>query len=385
MATPTLSNSTRTPPRVPSAPQTARPTAASPHVPVASQAPASATSPGYSGKSSFTPAPSTASPSALGKPSGAGATSGAVAGTGSDFEARKAQYALKVDAATDPQKYDGMYIGGDGYAYPPDKFKASEVPPFRPQNVTSQPTKTTYYVNGVLTWPTSGDHSFGDPTGIQADAEAQKIANTTGTNVVLVYNATSGNPVNDFAQTEGDRLGVGEDKAAQTLSDAIYSDLKAGRNVDVAGYSQGGAIVGRALNDVNNRIYNDQGGFLGNLPPWGWQKQAEREAMLSHVNVNVFAGAGANFPDGPRYNFYVNSEDPVPNSLGVHDPDFKYDGTRGALDGLLGLTGAILDGPHHEGAGTRIHTFDEPGVPGADLLSAEGVHGLQWYLNHYQP
>lgn len=317
--------------------------------------------PGYSGESSFTPA-----------------AKAPTSGAQTDFATRKAQFALPIDAST-PEKYDGMYLGSDGYAYPPDKFKASEVPPFTPS--TGPSSKTSYYVNGIMTWP-KGNGPMGDRTGIQADSEAQKIADKTGTNVVLVYNATSGNVAGDMLQTEGDRLGTGEDKANATLADALYSDLKAGKDVNVVGYSQGGAIVGRALRDVNERLKNDQGFY------WPWeegQKQAEREAQLGHVNATLFAGAGADFPDGPKYNFYVNREDPVPNMLGVHDANLPYDGSRAGLDALLGIPGVLLDGAHHDGKGARIHTFDEPGRPGADLFSADGVHGLDGYLQRYDP
>jgi hypothetical protein len=285
---------------------------------------------------------------------------------GEDFATRRTQYALPVDRSKPAKTYDGMYIGADGYAYPPDKFKASEVPPFKPNPPVAQPAPTQYYVNGILTSPTddrprAADGSFQDnEKSIQADGEAQKIANATGTNVVLIYNATEGEAA-DFAQAANDVLltEFSSNPAADTLASAIYEDVKAGRQVNVTGYSQGSAITARALHQVRDRLYNDTGGVLGHLPFVGDENRRALDRMMGQIHVTTFAGAGANFPDGPSYDHYVNSKDPVPNFAGL-----------GGLNGLVG----------HPGRGARVHEFEDPGAPGADLLSAEGVHGLQNYL-----
>ena len=286
----------------------------------------------------------------------------AAKGPEGDFAARRAQHAVKVEQGVPPKTYDGMYIGADGYAYPPSKFKASEVPPFKPNNPpVPQPAPTQYYVNGVLTWPSgsqqAADGTFLNPEqSVQADGEAQKIANTTGTNVVLIYNATE-SEVADFAQAAGDVNRVGNNPAATTLANAIYDDVKAGREVRVSGYSQGGAITARALHDVRDRLYNDTGGVLGHLPGVGEGNRRELDRLMGQIKVTTYAGAGANFPDGPSYDHYVNSQDPVPNFAGVGSANLS-----------------------HPGRGARVHTFDEAGAPGAALLSPEGVHGIGHYL-----
>ncbi|RYZ43766.1 MAG: PE-PPE domain-containing protein [Myxococcaceae bacterium] len=285
--------------------------------------------------------------------------------------AKEARGALKIDAAADPTTYDGMYLGSDGYAYPPDRFSVSEVPPFHPDKPIASPTPTTYHVNGIQT-----------PQG-SATSEAQKMANETGTNVVPIYNASE-SLAEDVAQTGMDRLGFGNNPAAQTLADAIYNDLKAGKKVNVTGYSQGGAIVSSALREVDNRIKNDMGGFWGNLPILGDANREKREDLLGNVNATMFAGAGKTFPDGPNYTFYVNNQDPVPTWLGSHEFNPITDIVTGIVSGMFPGIGIINGGPSMQAPeGATIHTFDSPGASG-EVFGTDGKHGIDTYLGNIQ-
>ncbi|RKG91847.1 PE-PPE domain-containing protein [Corallococcus terminator] len=285
--------------------------------------------------------------------------------------AKEARGALKIDESADPTTYDGMYLGSDGYAYPPDKFSVSEVPPFHPETPIASPTPTTYHVNGIQT-----------PQG-SATSEAQKMANETGTNVVPIYNASE-SLAEDVAQTGMDRLGFGNNPAAQTLADAIYNDLKAGKKVNVTGYSQGGAIVSSALRDVDNRIKEDMGGFWGNLPILGDGNREKREELLGNVNATMFAGAGKTFPDGPNYTFYVNKQDPVPTWLGSHEFNPVTDIVTGIVSGLFPGVGLINGGPSMQAPeGSTIHTFDSPGSSG-EVFGTDGKHGIDTYLGNIQ-
>jgi hypothetical protein len=288
-----------------------------------------------------------------------------------DDATKVARGALKLDPNADPKTYDGMYLGGDGYAYPPDKFSVAEVPPFKPEQPIASPTPTTYHVNGIQTPHTS------------AVSEAQKIANETGTNVVPIYNATESLAA-DVAQTGMDRLGLGDNKAAQTLADAIYNDLNAGKKVNVTGYSQGGAIVSSALREVDNRIKNDNGGFWGNLPIFGDDNRKKREELLGNVNATMFAGAGKTFPEGPNYTFYVNNQDPVPTWLGSHEFNPVTDIVSGIVSGLFPGIGAVNGGPSTQVPdGATIHTFDSPGSSG-EVFGTDGKHGIDTYLGNIQ-
>lgn len=274
--------------------------------------------------------------------------------------------ALKIDESAPPKTYDGMYLGSDGFAYPPDKFNVTQVPPFTPTNPISNPPPTTYFTNGINT----------DSKG--ARVGAQELANQTGTNVVPIYNSTEGMPT-DILQTGLDRINLGDNKAADTLANAIYSDLKAGRQVNVVGYSQGGAIVSHALEMVDSRIKDDHGGFFGNLPFFGNDNIKARESLLSNVNVVGLAGAGKNFPAGPQYTFYVNKQDPVPNWLGVHELNPVTDSVTAGLTVQFPWLAAINGGGAGFNApGAKIYTFDDP---------AQGdftPHNLDTYLGHIQ-
>ena len=183
-------------------------------------------------------------------------------------------------------RYDGMYIGSDGFAYAPDKFSVTEVPPFTPSTPLSNPPPTTYFVNGINTLP-------------QGVLSAGKLAARTGTQVVPIYNATEGMGP-DVVQTAKDRLDIGTNKAAETLTRRISEDLGNGYKVNVVGYSQGSAIVSRVLHDVSDQL-----------------PATSREQRMSQINMLGIGGAGKSFPPGPQYNFYVNKQDIVPNYLGV--------------------------------------------------------------------
>jgi len=253
-----------------------------------------------------------------------------------------ARGALKVDNKADPKTYDGMYLGADGYAYPPSQFKSSEVPPFTP--AAGKATAVSYFTNGIGSQVS------------EAVKEAHQMADLSGTNVVPIYNATEG-AISDIVQTAEDRADLGNDKAANTLADAVQADLAAGKNVNVIAYSQGGAIASHALEMLNDR-----------LPGSGDQKAQ----TLGHVNLVGLASAGKNFPKGPQYTFYTNQSDPVPNWLGVHEfnpvTDF-VNGVVGAIPGLNVLNGG---GAGYDAPGAKLYTFDDGNQP----------HGLGTYVNH---
>ena len=64
-----------------------------------------------------------------------------------DEQTKQTRGAVKIepgpDGKLDPTKYDGFYVGADGYAYPPQKFSISEVPPFKPEKPVATPPPTT--------------------------------------------------------------------------------------------------------------------------------------------------------------------------------------------------------------------------------------------------
>lgn len=204
---------------------------------------------------------------------------------------------------------DGMFVGAGGKVLPATT-KLSDVPGITPKN-NPNPDKTILYVNGIMT-PTAGQVS-----------EMQALANSSGAKVVGIHNATEG-LVKDLGQCVTDKLDKGKNPAVDTLADTLYSELKAGRDVHLVGYSQGGLITARALNDVAKRLRVEDG-----LSP------AQVEAKLSHLQVETFGAASTKYPDGPRYVHYVNNADPVPTLTGLGgdvDPlAFLKDAGKGAV------------------------------------------------------
>jgi hypothetical protein len=281
-------------------------------------------------------------------------------------EEKIAAGAVKIEEGKPPATYDGMYIGSDGWAYPPDKFKVTDVPPFAPSNPLSDPPPTTYYVNGINTLPGG------------AMKGAQDLANHTGTNVVPIYNATEGQDA-DVAQVAMDRIGVGENEAADTLTDLIMADLENGKQVNVVGYSQGAAIVSRVLQEVDRRIAADQGGGVWeNLPVVGEDRKA-REQIMGNINVVGIGGAGKNFPAGPQYTFYVNKQDPFANWLGVHPFNPVTDGATAAATVLFPWVAPLNGGgPGYSAPGATVHVIDEAGDPNEPY----SPHMLDTYFDH---
>ncbi|RKH71045.1 hypothetical protein D7X96_09700 [Corallococcus interemptor] len=222
---------------------------------------------------------------------------------------------------------DGMFVGAGGKVLP-STTKLGDVPGVTPKN-NPNPDKTILYVNGIMT-PTAGQLG-----------EMQALADSSGAKVVGIHNATEG-LVKDLAQCVTDKLDKGKNPAVDTLADTLYSELKAGRDVHLVGYSQGGLVTARALNDVAKRLRVEDG-----LSP------AQVEAKLSHLQVETFGAASTKYPDGPKYVHYVNNADPVPTLTGLGgdvDPlAFLKDAGKGAVvhrftDGNLNpLSNHMLD------------------------------------------
>jgi hypothetical protein len=187
-----------------------------------------------------------------------------------------------------------MYLGANGQLFNPASNSLKDIPAIKPQN--GEPKGLTVFVNGI----------GAKPSGVAG--EMQKLANVSGNQVVGIYNATEGG-IKDILQTAGDKFDIGKNPASDQLANLIHDTLKSGQPLHIAGYSQGGAIVNRAISDAKNRLMLEDG-----------MSKPEAEKLLSKLTVETFAGAGGNFPDGPAYTHYVNRADVVPQLLGVGAP-----------------------------------------------------------------
>ncbi|QQR46330.1 hypothetical protein JKA73_09670 [Myxococcus xanthus] len=226
--------------------------------------------------------------------------------------------------------HDGKLLGADGATFPPGTPLA-DIPGVTPAN-NPNPQSTVLYVNGILTTKEAQSESL------------QAIANATGSRVVGIHNATEGMGA-DLAQCVKDKLDKGTNPAVDTLADALYTELKAGRDVHLMAHSQGGLVSSRALNDVYNRLRIED----------GMSKQDAR-ALMGKINVETFGGAAATYPDGPNYVHYVNRGDPVPSMFGLGPIPDKWN--------------PIADG----GKGSKVHQFNEFHLNPFDGHSFEDVY-----------
>jgi hypothetical protein len=205
--------------------------------------------------------------------------------------------------------FDGQLVGTQGQTFPPDT-PLNRIPGVTPRD-NPAPKETLLYVNGIMT-PVEGQLR-----------EMQAIADTSGAKVLGIHNATQGLTA-DLAQCVTDKLDKGANPAVDTLADTLYAELKAGRDVSVMGYSQGGLITARALFDVQHRLRAEDG-----------LSQADTEKLMSHLKVETFGAASTRYPDGPQYVHYINEADAVPTLTGLGgsvDPlAFLKDAGKGAV------------------------------------------------------
>lgn len=228
--------------------------------------------------------------------------------------------------------YDGALLGANGQAFPANT-PISALPAVLPKSGTAG-KETVIFVNGV------GESKNG------MSGEMQMIADKTQEPVVGIYNATEG-MLKDYTQTIEDRFDLGKNPAVDSLADVVYSKLKNGEPVRIAGYSQGGLICSRALEDVKNRLQLEDG-----------LSGAQVKQRLGLVTCETFASAASSYPDGPHYVEYVNRLDPVQlfsfRSFGENPPNILV----------------------HQGEGAITHAFNSFGWK---------AHDLGTYLSHYVP
>ncbi|ATB30433.1 hypothetical protein [Melittangium boletus] len=232
--------------------------------------------------------------------------------------------------------YDGQFVGAGGQTFPPNT-PLSQIPGVLPRD-NPNPSKTIIYVNGILTNKES------------QSSDLQAIADKSGAKAIGIHNSTEG-VISDLAQCVKDKLDKGSNPAVDTLANTLYTELKAGRDVSLMGYSQGGLITARALFDVQNRLRIEDG-----------MSKADVEKLMSHLSVETFGAASTRYPDGPQYVHYINNRDAVPTLTGL----------GGSFDPAAFLKDA--------GKGAVVHRFGDGG------LNLAKNHSLQeTYLNHRVP
>ena len=276
------------------------------------------------------------------KPATTGATASAKPAR-DGFESVSARPAAQAQAvnllgakAPSEKSLDGMMVGAGGQTFAPGT-PLSQIPGVTPAN-NPNPSKTIIYVNGILT----------NKAGQSSDLQA--IADKSGAKAIGIHNSTEG-VVKDLLQCVKDKLDKGTNPAVDTLADTVYSELKAGKDVHLMGYSQGGLITARALFDVEQRLRIEDG-----------MSKGDTEKMMGRINVETFGAASTKYPDGPKYVHYINNRDVVPTVTGL----------GGSIDPLKFLKDA--------GKGAVVHRFGEGGI------NLGKNHSLQQtYLQHRVP
>lgn len=246
-----------------------------------------------------------------------------------------------------------MLHGGDGKVYDPRTTAVDDVPPVMPADPSMRTGQRALYVNGAWT------------TVEWARGDMQLLADATGHEVVGVINATAGwsttpEAATDALQAAGDKLGIGHNAAKDTMANVLCRAVVARRQLTVVGQSQGAAIVGRALFEVDAHLAAKQGALLdltGNA-------RQERRQALSVLDIRTTGGVGHAFPDGPRYRHMQNDADGLTRGLGVGNP-------------VLEATGLV-----RPGAGAARETFTHPGPSGYPGYLAP--HVFETYAMHIE-
>jgi hypothetical protein len=249
-----------------------------------------------------------------------------------NVSAPKAVQATPLPGGKPDLSYDGALLGANGEAFPANT-PISALPAVLPRSGTAG-KETVIFVNGV------GESKAGMSGAMQA------IADKTGEPVVGVYNATEG-MVKDYLQTIEGRFDLGKNPAVDSLADILYSKLKSNQPVRIAGYSQGGLICSRAIEDAKNRLQLEDG-----------LSAAQVKGRLGLITCETFASAASSYPDGPKYVEYINRLDPVQlfsfRAFGEDPPNILV----------------------HQGEGAITHAFNSFGWK---------AHDLGTYLKHYVP
>ena len=89
--------------------------------------------------------------------------------------------------------------------------------------------------------------------------------------------ALVGTLIENTIQNYGDRLDIGHNPAVDSVADAIYDELRAGREVCLMTHSRGDFLTDRALQDVENRLMLEDG-----LTP------LEAKVLLGKIKVETF-------------------------------------------------------------------------------------------------
>ena len=221
---------------------------------------------------------------------------------------------------------DGFWIGessgGVRRAYDPSTTSLGSVPAIRPDARFARTGGSVIFVNGIAN------------TQAQAANAGQLIANKTGGDVRVLYNASQG--WNDVPRAAGDNFstfGVNFQPPARALGNTIYHSARNGQTLHIMSNSHGSTLTRNALYVARDQLLKEYGyremqlpGLEHDLNRDAYFKQLQTNndavikanAALSNIKVETFGAAVGNFDiAGPKYLHWVNTNDPVVQAAGI--------------------------------------------------------------------
>lgn len=253
--------------------------------------------------------------------------------------------------------FSGLARGSSGAPGTIEGYQSSSkyynVPPVTASNTgvnTTPPlTKSLLYVNGI-----------GTPRETHAYT-VKLLSAITNTKVIGIYNQSGdGEGTNifyDLIQCLGDKTGLGNNPATNTLASAAITACKEGKYLNIIAHSQGAIITSRAMRQTIGALLDHYGRQDAVVRPLLeeldrinsrtlWQKLAAspfsdlrnsrtittlarelrdrirpivERRLDSYVTAQTFGGAARFYPNGPRYRHVYNEWDPVPVMVGQGD------------------------------------------------------------------
>ena len=295
---------------------------------------------------------------------------------------------------------DGDFTGANGTdggrtppgsvrGYSPASHRFYQIPPITPAVGERHPAipilnKRIVYINGIGTPRTA--HAY----------TVKLVSVVTGSVVVGIYNQSgdgnSVNILNDLVQCLGDKTGLGNNPATNTLAKAVYDSCVGGVYLNIVAHSQGAIITSRGIRQGIGKLLDHYGRLDRQVLPYiekidrhhGFFAQVGRsilgldnierlqmqmllqerilpiveQRLGAFVSVQTFGGAGRFFPNGPLYRHVYNRWDPVPNLFGQGDI-FTGPGRGARVEKV------------DRNVGSRFRDFDDHSMDSVYLQSSE--------------
>jgi hypothetical protein len=225
---------------------------------------------------------------------------------------------------------DGLLVGKRGKTYSAHMPLAA-IPSVSPRSGPAP--VTAIYVNGINTPLERQVESF------------QELADTLGVNIIGVHNSTV-NVAEDVRRIANEELNNQARPATATVAEQIESSLEQGKPIHLIAHSGGGVTVSEAIFRVQARL-RERGA-----------SEAALKTQMALIFVTTFGATGFEYPDGPRYEHWINALDFVPTQTGI------------------GVNGQMLLPDPRPGEGARVHRFT--------TAPLEDPHGIETYLRYYR-